>query len=75
MLKLAPLARTYGYKRQPPSGGCVLKLLSDEALAVLTAQPPSGGCVLKQVVAEVQAVAEAQPPSGGCVLKLMTFKK
>ena len=32
---------------QPPSGGCVLKLASDTAYAVMQMQPPSGGCVLK----------------------------
>ena len=36
-------------KLQPPSGGCVLKLLAFHPLsACRRAQPPSGGCVLKQ---------------------------
>ena len=37
-----------GQIKQPPSGGCVLKLIltrSDELVA--WKQPPSGGCVLK----------------------------
>ena len=32
---------------QPPSGGCVLKLLKMEIVALALIQPPSGGCVLK----------------------------
>ena len=32
---------------QPPSGGCVLKLLIHLALIAHPRQPPSGGCVLK----------------------------
>ena len=33
---------------QPPSGGCVLKLLKTETVVLALIQPPSGGCVLKQ---------------------------
>jgi len=33
--------------RQPPSGGCVLKLLGVVFVIILFMQPPSGGCVLK----------------------------
>ena len=32
---------------QPPSGGCVLKLLHYRYHLCLKWQPPSGGCVLK----------------------------
>ena len=32
---------------QPPSGGCVLKLLSHVQTQIGGIQPPSGGCVLK----------------------------
>ena len=32
---------------QPPSGGCVLKLLKNPPCGGLFGQPPSGGCVLK----------------------------
>ena len=32
---------------QPPSGGCVLKLLDTIAEYMGKSQPPSGGCVLK----------------------------
>ena len=32
---------------QPPSGGCVLKLLPNPAAEYEGNQPPSGGCVLK----------------------------
>ena len=34
-------------KRQPPSGGCVLKLIWNMGFLSFTYQPPSGGCVLK----------------------------
>ena len=35
---------------QPPSGGCVLKLLALGRTYFTILQPPSGGCVLKQQV-------------------------
>ena len=54
---------------QPPSGGCVLKLLQSESLSALFAQPPSGGCVLKLLLFFVLPFYFGQPPSGGCVLK------
>ena len=34
---------------QPPSGGCVLKLIFNQDYNGVFAQPPSGGCVLKQL--------------------------
>ena len=55
---------------QPPSGGCVLKLLLVMEMASLTGQPPSGGCVLKPNLYEYPLDSQNQPPSGGCVLKL-----
>ena len=59
------------FEIQPPSGGCVLKLIFKYAAIVKEIQPPSGGCVLKQGSdASFQGV-ESQPPSGGCVLKHM----
>ena len=41
--------------RQPPSGGCVLKLSNQHTLGMNQIQPPSGGCVLKPM-AERQLV-------------------
>ena len=35
-------------RRQPPSGGCVLKLRYRIRRRIQRTQPPSGGCVLKQ---------------------------
>ena len=35
--------------KQPPSGGCVLKLLTFQKCCLPRKQPPSGGCVLKQL--------------------------
>ena len=55
---------------QPPSGGCVLKLLQNDKLPPLPGgQPPSGGCVLKHEFFAGFVADDAQPPSGGCVLK------
>ena len=36
-----------GIATQPPSGGCVLKLISGFQVFKRINQPPSGGCVLK----------------------------
>ena len=60
--------------RQPPSGGCVLKL-SDPIWPPddTKSQPPSGGCVLKRAMVRARALLKAQPPSGGCVLKPFRF--
>ena len=47
MLKLldkTPVAPLIG---QPPSGGCVLKLIFLLGKSIQHFQPPSGGCVLK----------------------------
>ncbi len=55
---------------QPPSGGCVLKLVRNLAAVVFDEQPPSGGCVLKQLFVHFLDYCFVQPPSGGCVLKL-----
>ena len=48
-------------KRQPPSGGCVLKLVEEGLETCLECQPPSGGCVLKlnTVCAEEHTVRPA----------------
>ena len=56
--------------RQPPSGGCVLKLPWSLQVIGLYNQPPSGGCVLKQSILSAICPIWFQPPSGGCVLKL-----
>ena len=55
--------------KQPPSGGCVLKLLVNQATKRKLLQPPSGGCVLKLLFFLLLILDQAQPPSGGCVLK------
>ena len=54
---------------QPPSGGCVLKLVGFQQNGSRISQPPSGGCVLKLFKFGCQISAAEQPPSGGCVLK------
>ena len=61
----------YALYSQPPSGGCVLKLLAALKVLIMNHQPPLGGCVLKHIP-ELHSyrLNLDQPPSGGCVLKL-----
>ena len=60
---------------QPPSGGCVLKLVILSRLFKSRSQPPSGGCVLKPLCFNtIELMMSYQPPSGGCVLKLMKHR-
>ena len=70
MLKQTDVGYKRQAKRQPPSGGCVLKLQVPQINKTANHQPPSGGCVLKHVIAKNITTKENQPPSGGCVLKL-----
>ena len=50
---------TSAMSSQPPSGGCVLKLIEVAYLDVALNQPPSGGCVLKQPARQaVQALGD-----------------
>ena len=58
------------FERQPPSGGCVLKQYTLDAMNGIATQPPSGGCVLKLISGFQVFKRINQPPSGGCVLKL-----
>ena len=44
---LTALSATAVTTEQPPSGGCVLKLVFSEDGSHFREQPPSGGCVLK----------------------------
>ena len=48
MLKRNDSTYAYMIGAQPPSGGCVLKLVESASNEQATYQPPSGGCVLKQ---------------------------
>ena len=57
-------------RRQPPSGGCVLKQPFAQVVVTWIFQPPSGGCVLKLRLICIGRTRFYQPPSGGCVLKL-----
>ena len=59
---------------QPPSGGCVLKRVMQNARNLESTQPPSGGCVLKQPDENGISRKVFQPPSGGCVLKHVRFR-
>ena len=53
-------SKTY---KQPPSGGCVLKLIIADAELSRRRQPPSGGCVLKRshiVIVEKAVISRLQ---------------
>ena len=56
---LKPIGRWHVWLgvRQPPSGGCVLKLLKGMLINVFETQPPSGGCVLKPIY-QIKDVAQ-----------------
>ena len=70
MLKRQFFGAEYASVAQPPSGGCVLKLIMQVEKDFKNVQPPSGGCVLKQMATQLQKLKQRrQPPSGGCVLK------
>ena len=47
MLKQSKAERGDNITLQPPSGGCVLKLVGQCLADRFDKQPPSGGCVLK----------------------------
>ena len=59
---------------QPPSGGCVLKLLTVHQL-VFVLSAAFGRLCVETVRSSIYWRSECQPPSGGCVLKpfLMGF--
>ena len=69
MLKLPKFRKIGRVVDQPPSGGCVLKLIIKITVHHQSHQPPSGGCVLKHLIAIIIFYYWIQPPSGGCVLK------
>ena len=75
MLKPTPPRQTAECKGQPPSGGCVLKLVIAESM--IRQRNPAAFrrlCVETLVGMAVAAKQAAQPPSGGCVLKLLNLK-
>ena len=59
---------------QPPSGGCVLKPCTSNALHTKP-NPAAFGrlCVETKMVSAVKLKRLNQPPSGGCVLKLSLY--
>ena len=52
MLKHNIVNRSSSNYFQPPSGGCVLKLLPIQTRVCWRSQPPSGGCVLKLLIVD-----------------------
>ena len=60
------------HRHQPPSGGCVLKLLFVVG-GVLAVEPAAFGrlCVETVFLKNLPLSNLNQPPSGGCVLKLL----
>ena len=55
---------------QPPSGGCVLKLLIVKTHILYKVAAAFGRLCVETGMQILSALAKWQPPSGGCVLKL-----
>ena len=60
-------------REQPPSGGCVLKLLSLACCCQSIMQPPSGGCVLKQWVNRAEFNQQNAATFGWLCVETMRF--
>ena len=56
---------------QPPSGGCVLKLLKSQVFLMLKPPAAFGRLCVETLDLSDKSSYNAQPPSGGCVLKLL----
>ena len=57
-------------RKQPPSGGCVLKPDAHQLVEFLSAAATFGWLCVETVYADTNKnIKEMQPPSGGCVLK------
>ena len=54
---------------QPPSGGCVLKLITKPLLLISFLPAAFGRLCVETSALPISAHAAIQPPSGGCVLK------
>ena len=62
--------------RQPPSGGCVLKLFVKMILAMIYCAAAFGRLCVETLIRGVMAAQFAkQPPSGGCVLKQRVWRR
>ena len=71
VLKLADCAVHYGWGKQPPSGGCVLKPLVKISVAVASSAAAFGRLCVETIISLCSLPSiVTQPPSGGCVLKL-----
>ena len=60
---------------QPPSGGCVLKLLFGIAFIPPVEQPPSGGCVLKRTLILVTARITQAAAFGRLCVETLSAKR
>ena len=69
MLKLAGVRHDHHFQIQPPSGGCVLKLLNALICSTVMASAAFGRLCVETVATSEKYTDKNQPPSGGCVLK------
>ena len=53
-MKRAVWIYPHRFRRQPLSGGCVLKLFNFHAQRLDQLQPPSGGCVFETYIVDVR---------------------
>ena len=70
MLKQTNETATDYVVSQPPSGGCVLKLLFDSKLFCVFGPAAFGRLCVETYKGNQRQLNAYQPPSGGCVLKL-----
>ena len=69
MLKHATPHQEGESQQQPPSGGCVLKLLPLGQQHQILASAAFGRLCVETPLGVIVWLAVRQPPSGGCVLK------
>ena len=69
MLKLPVFSMVLTKVKQPPSGGCVLKLLVFPFFAILINAATFGWLCVETMRWRSVFMLSLQPPSGGCVLK------
>ena len=74
MLKQRARIRLLGIGSQPPSGGCVLKLVLVPHPTLLIWSAAFGRLCVETISAKFKPRLIFQPPSGGCVLKLLTVE-
>ena len=69
MLKRGLALSLWGCRHQPPSGGCVLKLLRMLVVTTLICPAAFRRLCVETCLPFRGCIVMFQPPSGGCVLK------